>query len=501
VVQLYNPYNPQETFGIPVEGASSQQAREKALGRVVSPPNITGFTAITTFSEPFESFKVEDAFIIGVYPDVRTFIKRPACRVMEPTLEKPLPTWLLGAWTDKPLCKGSMPFRSPYVIKKVSNSFTTLIFEQKIKSPDYPDVEQHINFKRDFLTPFLLEARTRPPKEAVRYLLEQEGPLTSFQISSALGLTSNTVNHNLEALTEEGQITRSNQKFHSQVLYYPKHFKTEEEKLREATGILQLKEHRGLKIEEQEQLRQTIREHEKEIETQTILPWLEEVEAPQPQPKTRIMETINIQVYSPESGTVLEQPQAVPVAILDNVRMWLPSETPKAADPRYEWTCQEAIDLRHNPIKYKNYYMIKCVAEIAGLTTEQYWLSPQTLRKATAKPPPPPPKPKTAPAYPRYHEFLGGAPSGVPLPKKEHVEVAEKPKIKVKTPTEEYMVSEETISQREASKLQWKPTKYSIAEPAYDWNCAETPYRDKTLVKCIAETPEHQEVQKFFVMG
>ncbi|RLG02831.1 MAG: hypothetical protein DRN54_03915 [Thaumarchaeota archaeon] len=177
LVSLYCPYC-LEVFDIEVKAPTAEHAKEKAVGMKVTCPKCG------------EEFEIQENFLISAYP-----LKIP--RLVLPY--KPLPEekakelkWLKGAIVEEPLPIGAKPVGSPRLVTTIPDQLTTLIYEQEVKSPEYPEKTWKIKYTRSIYTKFLEEARrmARANKipEAVLYLVEHCPGITVRQIADVLGI-------------------------------------------------------------------------------------------------------------------------------------------------------------------------------------------------------------------------------------------------------------------------------------------------------------------------
>lgn len=176
IIRVYSPFDLSET-NIVLEAASPEEARAKAVGR----------TATDKLSYQFE---IEDHNIISVYP-FKTVEPLPYKTYPLDPAAKPAP-WLLGAWIteDKPLPVGSAPVGSPKLKQTIYDDLTSLIYEQSVKSKEYPALQFHIQYRRDVFTKFLEEGRRMKKvgkiPEAVFYLISHTPGITVRMIADIL---------------------------------------------------------------------------------------------------------------------------------------------------------------------------------------------------------------------------------------------------------------------------------------------------------------------------
>lgn len=176
IIRVYSPYDLSE-INITLEAATPEEARKKAVGRTVT--DKLGY-----------DFEIEEHNIMSIYP-FKVIEPLPyKTYPLDPT-EKP-PPWLLGAWIteDKPLPVGSAPVGSPKLKQTIYDDLTSVIYEQSVKSKEYPALQFHIQYRRDVLTKFLEEAK-RIKKigkipEAVLYLIEHCPGITVRMIADIL---------------------------------------------------------------------------------------------------------------------------------------------------------------------------------------------------------------------------------------------------------------------------------------------------------------------------
>ncbi len=176
IIHVYSPYDLSER-NITLEAAAPGEARKKAVGRTAT--DASGY-----------KFEIEEHNIISVYP-FKTVESLPYKTPPLDPAAKPAP-WLLGAWVteDKPLPVGSTPVGSPKLKQTIYDDITSLIYEQSVKSKQYPALQFHIQYRQDIFTKFLEEAR-RIKKvgkipEAVLYLIEHCPGITVRMIADIL---------------------------------------------------------------------------------------------------------------------------------------------------------------------------------------------------------------------------------------------------------------------------------------------------------------------------
>lgn len=178
IVRVYSPYDLSETT-IVLSAVDAETAKTKAVGR-------------TAFDASGYEFEVEEHNIISVYP-FRTAEPLPyKTYPLDPTMRPP--SWLLGATLveSRPLPIGARPVGSPELTETIKDALTTLIYQQKIRSPQYPEQQFHIQYTRYIFTKFVAEAqRIRQAgkiPEAVLYLINHSPGITIRMISEMLDI-------------------------------------------------------------------------------------------------------------------------------------------------------------------------------------------------------------------------------------------------------------------------------------------------------------------------
>ena len=301
-VRLYSPYT-LTPFLETIEATNKEEAIKKLTGQTVLDPQGNEFT-------------VEETFIIGAYPSPEV-MPRPPYKTADLNSAKP-PKWTLGATVveDAPLPIGAEPVGSPYLKKIIPNALTSLIYEQKIHSKEYPELTFHIQFRRDIFTKFLEEAkrmaRDRKISEAVKYIIEHAPGITIRMIADCLGIgywtayrevaelaypTEIQMKELMKELDETATLDKwtTGQKeevvtiflkekppkaimrpplWRGQIPIYPIKRKTEDELLKELERILTLEKYKPTP-EEWEQMKQMIRKQTEAWLKQSVEYWLQ----------------------------------------------------------------------------------------------------------------------------------------------------------------------------------------------------------------------------------
>lgn len=177
-VRVYSPFDLSET-SIVVSAVDVETAKKKAIGR-------------TAFDMAGYEFEIEEHNIISIYP-FRTIETLPyKTYPLDPTVKPP--PWLLGANVveAKPLPLGAIPVGSPELSQTIKDALTTLIYQQKVRSPKYPEQQFHIQYTRYIFTKFMAEAQrirqTGKIPEAILYLIEHTPGITVRMIQDILGI-------------------------------------------------------------------------------------------------------------------------------------------------------------------------------------------------------------------------------------------------------------------------------------------------------------------------
>jgi hypothetical protein len=177
-VRIYCPVDLQP-FLVTIEAPSKEEAVKKVIGTTEVCPAAHEFT-------------VEEYFIIGAYPSPEG-IPRPPYKVAELNSVTP-PKWSLGATLveEVPPPIGVEPVGSPYLKKVIPDSLTTFIYEQEIRSKEYPDYVGHIQFRRDIFTKFLEEAKRMRKadkiSESILYIITYTPGITIRMIADVLDI-------------------------------------------------------------------------------------------------------------------------------------------------------------------------------------------------------------------------------------------------------------------------------------------------------------------------
>jgi len=198
-VRVYCPFDLSE-FSVTVEGVDPLHARRQLVGRTV------------TCLLRADSFEVEEHNILSIYPMKRMPLPPYKTYLVDPT-EKP-PAWLLGADVveEMPLPIGAKPIGAPRLAQTISNAIISLIYEQKVQSPEYPEVTHHIQYRRDIFTKFFEESRRMRKMgkipEAVLYLIEHSPGITVRMIADILELGYWTTYREVAKLVPEKEVRR-----------------------------------------------------------------------------------------------------------------------------------------------------------------------------------------------------------------------------------------------------------------------------------------------------
>jgi hypothetical protein len=173
LVRLYSPFT-LKTFALRVEAPTAELAKKKILGKTVTDP------------DQYE-FDVEDYYIISVAP-VKVFPMPPYELMPEEKVKEA--KWLKGAIVEEPLPKDAEPAGSPKLATVIPDSIVTLLYEQEVKSREYPEKTWKIKYRRDIFTKFYEEAKRMARRgkieEAVRYLVEHCPGITVRMIADIL---------------------------------------------------------------------------------------------------------------------------------------------------------------------------------------------------------------------------------------------------------------------------------------------------------------------------
>lgn len=180
-VRLYCPFDYRNTFIVTEDAGSKEEAQNLVIG--------------SRRTCPFDRrhvFTVEPYNIIGIYPAPTPSQVLPYKSGYIP--EHPAPKWLLGAkvMEDKPLPVGAEPVESPYLKSITPDTLTTVIYEQKVRSKEYPALTFHIQFGRTIHTKFIQEAKrmakTGKIPEALLYLILHAPGVTTRMAADILGI-------------------------------------------------------------------------------------------------------------------------------------------------------------------------------------------------------------------------------------------------------------------------------------------------------------------------
>ena len=534
VVTSYSPWTGRTVQSVH-EAPGWRQAEEKAIGRMVTPP----------YEKPF---KLEPEFIISTYP-VTGRVRPPPCKPMKMGVEyeKPIPSWLLGAEVaeDEILCEGSMPVGKPELEKIEHNNLATFIYTQNVKSPQYEGVPARtIRFRRDVYRKFWFEAQRmaeRDPERAVKYLIDREGPLTAWHLTSMLPLKYYTVEHILKRLRDKREIGADPGIRHrAHILYFPKKLKTETELLRELKSMVELEKGRKLTVEEMEEVKKTVEEHTRERTRQSTLFQLERGKVTPERMRKRKRAPITLY-------RLMKEKYMPPVISEEEMKVikWKPETYQLDA-----WICREG-SLKDRPV-------FKCMARtlegaeerlyVMGLplmkpekrveltpeekefleqkhkreldlweTEEKMWRIDREITKAVRakdrerraileielkKA-----KAKVRKARAKYEELVPplekppkALPTRITLWPEKAVYVFERPKVEASSPKlGSFKASEVDVTREQLKKLSWKPSEITIEETPYEWLCHEAEVDRKTLVSCIAETPAGLERKHFYL--
>jgi hypothetical protein len=173
LVRLYSPFT-LKTFALRVEAPTAELAEKKILGKTVADPD--GY-----------QFDVEDYYIISVAP-VKVLPAPPYELMPEERVKEA--RWLKGAIIEEPLPKDAEPSGSPKLATVIPDAIVTLIYEQEVKSREYPERTWKIKYRKDIFTKFYEEAkrmaRQGKIEEAVRYLVEHCPGITVRMIADIL---------------------------------------------------------------------------------------------------------------------------------------------------------------------------------------------------------------------------------------------------------------------------------------------------------------------------
>lgn len=186
LVKVYCPYCLKlTTVNIPVYAPPADSEWEKygpvkkVVGRKVTCPHGHEFT-------------VEEEYIMSIVPSPAK-VPRPPYPVGD-IEAKPPPKWSLGAFLKEDVMPPTdvRPVGSPYLKRIVKNDMASFIYEQKLKSKEYPEYVFHINYQRHIWRPFWERAinmkNTGHIREAIVYLGEHYPGFTVRNIADWLSL-------------------------------------------------------------------------------------------------------------------------------------------------------------------------------------------------------------------------------------------------------------------------------------------------------------------------
>jgi len=306
-------------FSIRIESPTRATAREAAIGKTVHCPVKHEFVV-----EPHNITTVQ-AFLRPAPWEVHPIYKQKFVYVggvaTPEEMPKP-PSWLIGAEIveEKPLPPdGWRPTGTPTLKKEIPDALNTLIYQQEVRSPKYPEQVYHIQYRRDIFKKFLEEARkinkADKIEEATIYLIEHTPGITTRMIADVLGrgywtiyrITAKLIRPESIAklkteIEEQAAIEKwvpteteetiktleaeaakieklpkatAGPLWRGQVTLYPMRHKTEEELLEELKHIFTLERYTPTP-QEWEQIKQQMRKQTDAWLKQSILYWIEE---------------------------------------------------------------------------------------------------------------------------------------------------------------------------------------------------------------------------------
>jgi len=176
ILTLYCPYDLSE-FSIHTEAPTEEAARKQTIGRTV--------TCLQA-----HDFDVEDYNIISIYP-YKPFPVPPYKLMPEEKVKEA--KWLKGAIVSEPLPLGAQrkPETTIEPLPPIIDGLTTFLWEQRVSSPEYPDQEWKVLYRRDVFKKFHEQAKRlaqRNLSEAIKYLVEHAPGLSAKQLADILNI-------------------------------------------------------------------------------------------------------------------------------------------------------------------------------------------------------------------------------------------------------------------------------------------------------------------------